>query len=491
MTYTYGEDEQRIKSVFTSLGGLAETKVYLGAYEVRSKLKIWDQIIYVNAGNGLCAIIVKTLFNKVTPYFVYTDHLGSLLTLTDPGGTVVAEQNFDAWGRNRNPVNWSYSGVPANPTWLYRGFTGHEHVKQFALINMNGRMYDPVTCRMLSPDNFVQLPYYTQSFNRFSYCINNPLVFTDKNGQWFGLDDAIAAGIGFITGYVGHGLSTGNWGWDALAAGGISAGASWLAYNTAGAATAFLTKTGVSAGVSAVLGQGIGGVVGSGVGSASSQLYFNHSIDLSTLGRASLYGFGNGIGTGLFDQSGMLTKHFPMSHAIKYVLRSTAGEIAGGLSLGGDFSNMTFGWNIGLALPVISDIASIATSGPLSKAANNFARKKIEDNREMVGMNYDVDLKTRMDYGAYLPSDAYSTDDYYIYKGNGQYLYSETGVYANVALSGGATINRIGSIKITGLNIPSLSPITFRVPIINLPFTLGQAANFSGIYTNMYRYAKR
>jgi hypothetical protein len=29
--------------------------------------------------------------------------------------------------------------VAANPTWLYRGYTGHEHLSEFNLINMNAQ----------------------------------------------------------------------------------------------------------------------------------------------------------------------------------------------------------------------------------------------------------------------------------------------------------------------------------------------------------------
>ena len=60
-----------------------------------------------------------------------------------------------------------------------RGFTGHEHYPQFKIINMNGRLYDPVIARFFSPDNFVQLPEFTQSYNRYSYCLNNPLKYVD------------------------------------------------------------------------------------------------------------------------------------------------------------------------------------------------------------------------------------------------------------------------------------------------------------------------
>ncbi|MCC7317419.1 MAG: hypothetical protein IT219_02740, partial [Bacteroidales bacterium] len=42
---------------------------------------------------------------------------------------------------------------------------------------------DPVVSRMLSPDNFIQAPDSIQSFNRYSYCANNPLKYTDPSGN--------------------------------------------------------------------------------------------------------------------------------------------------------------------------------------------------------------------------------------------------------------------------------------------------------------------
>lgn len=186
LSYTYGEDYQRIKSILTQGSTTLETKYYLGNYEKLIKNGVPTEIHYVGAGNGLCAIIVVQ-GGVATPYFVYSDHLGSPLTLTSSTGAVVAEQNFDAWGRYRNPANWTYTGIPARPDWLYRGFTGHEHLAQFALINMNGRIYDPVTCRMLSPDNYVPLPGNTQGYNRYIYANNNPLIYSDPDGQFFWL----------------------------------------------------------------------------------------------------------------------------------------------------------------------------------------------------------------------------------------------------------------------------------------------------------------
>jgi len=47
---------------------------------------------------------------------------------------------------------------------------------------MNGRVYDPVTARFLSADPTIQFPDNLQSYNRYSYVLNNPLAFTDPSG---------------------------------------------------------------------------------------------------------------------------------------------------------------------------------------------------------------------------------------------------------------------------------------------------------------------
>ena len=113
--------------------------------------------------------------------YILKDHLGSIQYVTDEQGNVVETLSFDPWGRRRNPVNWSYTGFPSS--FLFdRGYTGHEHLDAFGLINMNGRMYDPVVSRFLSPDPFTQAPHNLQGLNRYSYLMNNPMNGTDPTG---------------------------------------------------------------------------------------------------------------------------------------------------------------------------------------------------------------------------------------------------------------------------------------------------------------------
>ncbi|MCB1689688.1 MAG: hypothetical protein KDI33_14430 [Halioglobus sp.] len=55
-------------------------------------------------------------------------------------------------------------------------------------IHMNGRIYDPHLGRMLQADPYIQSPTNTQSYNRYSYVLNNPLAYTDPSG-YFSLKD--------------------------------------------------------------------------------------------------------------------------------------------------------------------------------------------------------------------------------------------------------------------------------------------------------------
>jgi RHS repeat-associated protein len=97
-------------------------------------------------------------------------------------GGMLGEYSFDPWGRRRNPLDWSYN-IDSIDLLFDRGFTGHEHLDEFGLINMNGRVYDPLLAMFLSPDSYMQAPDFTQNYNRYSYVLNNPLIYNDPSGN--------------------------------------------------------------------------------------------------------------------------------------------------------------------------------------------------------------------------------------------------------------------------------------------------------------------
>ena len=128
-------------------------------------------------------------------------------------GILVQELSYDAWGRRRNPETWAYYTDILDAGALdAHGFTGHEHIDLFEVVNMDGRMYDPVIGRFLSPDPIIQAPDYSQSLNRYAYCLNNPLSLVDPSGySWFSKNwkSLVAAAVGIAVNVIVAGGATG------------------------------------------------------------------------------------------------------------------------------------------------------------------------------------------------------------------------------------------------------------------------------------------
>ena len=138
-------------------------------------------------------------------YVYHDDNLGTIQCITPFGvgsatsGTFAnnaankpALYSYDPWGQRRNPV--SGSGAPTSTAQggssdlTPRGFTGHEMLDGLGLVHMNGRIYDPLLGRFLSADIVVQAPFSLQSYNRYSYVMNNPLTLTDPSGFFWDPD---------------------------------------------------------------------------------------------------------------------------------------------------------------------------------------------------------------------------------------------------------------------------------------------------------------
>ena len=123
-------------------------------------------------------------------HFLQKDRLGSATRILNEDGTVAHTKGYDAFGKPRNGDDWSQlvsgdldfehtSAVATDIT--KRGFTNHEHLDNFDLIHMNGRMYDFNNGRFLSVDPFIQ-GVNSQAINPYSYIQNNPLSGTDPSG---------------------------------------------------------------------------------------------------------------------------------------------------------------------------------------------------------------------------------------------------------------------------------------------------------------------
>jgi len=90
-------------------------------------------------------------------YHVLSDNLGSINAVINSETDSIIKYSYSAWGIPRDPDDWT-SDLTGD-LFAGRGFTGHEHLSEFDLINMparrnrhsgeggNGRVYDPVLAR--------------------------------------------------------------------------------------------------------------------------------------------------------------------------------------------------------------------------------------------------------------------------------------------------------------------------------------------------------
>ena len=308
-------DDQRRKSVFTQ-GSATTTRYYLDDYEEVYKPDGTTQKIHYLSGGSMMLQqgAAKSL------YYGYHDYQGSLIAWTNQSGTVVERRAYDPWGRHRNPQNWTEVDYTSPSQLNNRGYTGHEHLDASQIINMNGRVYDPLTAQFFSPDPFVQAPDNWLNYNRYAYCLNNPLIYTDPDGEW----------IHIVVGAVVGGIINVATNWDNLDDFGEG-----LASFGIGAATGALTA------VNPALGAVVGGAftsagnnviaqTGNGVG--LNQVNWGQVGGQAVLG-AVVGGVTYGVGSAI-NQTGITNKILDASGITNNVVRNIVGSTVNGVMVG-------------------------------------------------------------------------------------------------------------------------------------------------------------
>lgn len=80
------------------------------------------------------------------------------------------------------------------------GFTGYAEESISSIYFAQAREYMPGVGRFGSKDAIAGNIFEPSTLNRYTYCYNDGMNYTDRTGYWFGLDDAIAAGVGAVVG---------------------------------------------------------------------------------------------------------------------------------------------------------------------------------------------------------------------------------------------------------------------------------------------------
>jgi len=92
----------------------------------------------------------------------------------------------DSSGNELGHIRYLPSGTPRDWSGSLdtdKEFTGQRYDSTFILYYYGARYYDPLYRMFLSPDSIVPNPKKPQSLNRYSYCHNNPLRYTDPTGH--------------------------------------------------------------------------------------------------------------------------------------------------------------------------------------------------------------------------------------------------------------------------------------------------------------------
>ncbi|MFZ7091317.1 toxin TcdB middle/N-terminal domain-containing protein [Primorskyibacter sp. 2E233] len=231
IAYAYDHRGRRVLRTVTPVGGGAAQVVRYaaGLYERHGD----HTLRHLYLGKTLLATEHVAQGQPDRRAYFFADHHGSVMTSMDAAGAAIEQQRYTPFG------------LPQTPGAALDRYLGRERDPETGLTQLGMRMYHPGLGRFVSPDWYVfenpDKPARTpQGYCAYGYALNNPLVFKDPSGLWFGLDDLIVAAVGFVVGFVSgliYGLANGQ-GWGslltALETGLTTAAGAWLGWTVGG-----------------------------------------------------------------------------------------------------------------------------------------------------------------------------------------------------------------------------------------------------------------
>jgi RHS repeat-associated protein len=142
-------------------------------------------------------------------YYYHPDHLGSSQLMTDRDGDVVQQYGYTPFGKENYKNNTYAFSVSSR-------YTGQTLDEETGLYYYGARYYDPKLARFIQADSIVPTLGFSQAFNRYAYCYNNPLRLIDPTGYCATAADAGTWDFSGISsggsGSIGvYGL---DWGWS-------------------------------------------------------------------------------------------------------------------------------------------------------------------------------------------------------------------------------------------------------------------------------------
>lgn len=155
---TFRYDAFGVRAVRSDSSGVSH--VYVGdAFEVESDSSAASskQYAFIRGPDGFAAeLSFDDEGNEIGKSYLHRDRLGSVSLVTNATGAEESTHEYEVYGARLNDPNRLQSVAPqldpAPHSRPKHGFTGHRHDDSLALVNMQGRVYDPMLRRFLTPD---------------------------------------------------------------------------------------------------------------------------------------------------------------------------------------------------------------------------------------------------------------------------------------------------------------------------------------------------
>ena len=162
---------------------VTETRYYLSDdCEVLDKGNNGKKYFYYVGGNAYDAKAVVLIENGTCKiYQMYRDNVGSVIMYAKNAD--ITRISYTPFGTRMASNNGIVSPGHIASMKFLRGYTGHEEIPWFGLLNANARLYNPYIGRFLSPDPQVTTIGNPLDFNPYVYANNNPFKYVDRNGE--------------------------------------------------------------------------------------------------------------------------------------------------------------------------------------------------------------------------------------------------------------------------------------------------------------------
>ncbi len=117
--------------------------------------------------------LISRTFGEDTFFYFYNGH-ADVTALLAADGTIAATYYYDAFGNILDQTGTVTSNI------LYAGY---QYDPETGLYYLNARMYDPVTARFIQEDSYLGSRNDALSLNLYTYCHNEPMMYSDPTGH--------------------------------------------------------------------------------------------------------------------------------------------------------------------------------------------------------------------------------------------------------------------------------------------------------------------